>query len=324
VTTNLEFTALTGPLRPELLAHCYRMLGSIHDAEDQVQETYLRAWRGFDRFEGRSSLRRWMYRIATNVCVTAAASRTRRPLPSGLGAPSDDHRVALADRADAVEWLQPLPDSLVAPSDPAATVVQRASIRLALVAALQYLPARQRAALTLRDVLGFTGAETAEIMSTTVDGVDALLRRARSTMKSAAVVHDEVVEPDDDTTRALVADYADAFQRADAPGLVDLLRVDAEFEMPPVPTWFSGRDAVVGFLAARVLRRDRWQAVPTSANGQPAVLFHARSGNRLQPYGVQVLTFAGPRIARITAFNDPALVPLFSPTRPHRAWRAPA
>ena len=180
--------------------------------------------------------------------------------------------------------------------------------------------------MTLRDVLGFSGAEAAEIMSTTVDSIDALLRRARSAMETAAVLSDDIAEPDDDATRALVARYVDAFERADAAGLVELLRADVEVEMPPIPTWFSGREAVIGFLDVRVLRRGRWQAVPTYANGQPAALFHARSGDRLQPYGVQVLTFAGPRISRITAFNDPALVPMFdvSPTRPRRAWRAPA
>ncbi len=306
---DAEFAALTGPFRPELLAHCYRILGSIHDAEDLVQETYLRAWRAYGRFEGRSSLRRWLYKIATMACLTALESRSRRPLPSGLGAPSDDHRVALAPGEPSVAWLQPAPDALFA--DPATVVAGRTGVRLAFVAALQLLPARQRAVLTLRDVLAFRTAEVAEMLDTTPAAVDSALRRARTHLAEAGPVADDLAEPDEATLRGLVDGYVDAFTRADPRALVDLLRADVELEMPPTPTWFTGRDAVVGFLAARVLRPGRWQLVPTGANGQPAAVVHEDlGGGRRAAHGVTVLTVRD-RIARITAFNDPALVPAF-------------
>jgi prevent-host-death family protein len=176
--SDAEFAALVEPFRPELLAHCYRILGSIHDAEDLVQETYLRAWRGFGRFEGRSSLRRWLYTIATMACLTALKTRSRRPLPSGLGAPSDDHRVAVAPGDPSVAWLQPAPDALFGADDPAAIVAGRTGVRLAFIAALQHLPARQRAVLTLRDVLAFRTAEVAEMLDTTNAAVDSALRCA--------------------------------------------------------------------------------------------------------------------------------------------------
>ncbi len=311
------FAVLAEPFRPELLAHCYRMLGSVHDAEDVVQETYLRAWRGYDRFEGRSSLRRWLYAIATAACLTALRSRGRRPLPSGLGPPADDHRVAVAAREPSVPWLQPVPDALVRGGDPAAVVDGRAGVRLAFVAALQHLPARQRAVLTLRDVLAFRTAEVAEILDTTDAAVDSALRRARSHLAAAGPVADDLAEPEGAARRTLLDGYVDAFARADPGALVDLLRADVELEMPPVPTWFTGRDAVVGFLGRRVLRRaGQWRLLPTMANGQPAFVVLVRAdgaGERYDPYGVQVLTLAGSRIARITSFNDPALVATFDP-----------
>ncbi|MER7178444.1 RNA polymerase subunit sigma-70 [Streptomyces hyaluromycini] len=311
--SNAEFTALTEPFRPELLAYCYRILGSIHDAEDLVQETYLRAWRGFDGFEGRSSLRRWLYRIATTACLTALQTRRRRPLPSGLGAPSDDHQVAVAPREPTVEWLQPAPDSGFGADDPATVVAARTGVRLAFIAALQYLSARQRAVLTLRDVLGFRTAEVAQILDTTIAAVDSALRRARARLADAGPVADDLAEPDEQIRRGLVDDYVDAFTRPDPDALVDLLRADAEMEMPPTPTWFTGRHAVLGFLSARVLRPGLWRMTPTRANGQPAVIVHHHTGDgRYEPYGIQVLTLRGHRIARITTFNDPTLVATFT------------
>ncbi|MGW4565502.1 RNA polymerase subunit sigma-70 [Streptomyces sp. NPDC004561] len=312
---DAEFTALAEPFRPELLAHCYRMLGSIHDAEDLVQETYLRAWRGFDRFEGRSSVRRWLYMIATRACLTALETRSRRPLPSGLGAPSDDHRVAVAAREPSVAWLQPAPDALVGADDPAAIAARRTGVRLAFIAALQFLSARQRAVLTLRDVLAFRTTEVAEMLDTTSAAVDSALRRARARLAEAGPVEDDLAEPDERTRRTLLDDYVDAFTRADPDALVKLLRADVEMEMPPIPTWFTGRRAVIGFLAGRVLHRDLWRMVPTHANGQPALVVHKHTGDgRYEAYGVQVLTLIGARIARITAFNDPSLVPTFGHT----------
>jgi RNA polymerase sigma-70 factor (ECF subfamily) len=310
--SDAEFAALAEPFRPELLAHCYRILGSIHDAEDLVQETYLRAWRGFGRFEGRSSVRRWLYKIATMACLTALETRSRRPLPSGLGAPSDDHRVAVAPHEPAVAWLQPGPDALFGADDPAVIVAGRTGVRLAFIAALQFLPARQRAVLTLRDVLAFRTIEVAEMLNTTTAAVDSALRRARTRLAEAGPVEDDLAEPDEETRRTLLDGYVDAFTRADPDALVNLLRADVELEMPPVPTWFTGRHAVVGFLASRVLRRDQWRMVPTRANGQPALVAYQRTGEgRYQAHGIQVLTVVGARIARITAFNDPSLVPTF-------------
>ncbi|HEX5401939.1 MAG TPA: sigma-70 family RNA polymerase sigma factor [Pseudonocardiaceae bacterium] len=310
--TDADFAALAEPFRPELLAHCYRILGSIHDAEDLVQETYLRAWRGFGRFEGRSSVRRWLYKIATMACLTALRTGSRRPLPSGLGAPSDDHRVVVAVREPSVPWLQPVPDALLGADDPAAVVVGRMGVRLAFIAALQFLPARQRAVLTLRDVLAFRTAEVAEMLETTTAAVDSALRRARAQLAEIGPVEDELAEPDETTLRTLLDDYVDAFVRADANALVRLLRVDVELEMPPNRTWFTGRDAVVGFLISRVLRRDQWRLVPTRANGQPAFVAYEHDGaGRYTAHGVHVVTLIGGRVARITAFNDASLVPTF-------------
>ena len=307
-----DFAAVADPFRAELLAHCYRLLGSVHDAEDLVQETYLRAWRGFGQFEGRSSVRRWLYTIATRTCLTALQGRPRRPLPSGLGAPSDDHRVAVPGRDPSRPWLEPVPDALLG-QDPAAVVTSRAGVRLAFIAALQYLPARPRAVLILRDVLAFPAAEVAEMLATSPAAVDSALRRARSRLAAVRPAEDNLTEPGDPRQRDLLNRYVDAFTRADPAALAALLRADAELEMPPIPLWFTGREAVTGFLAARVMRPGRWQLVPTRANTQPAVLVHLRTGDgEPEPYGVQVLTVTGARIARITSFNDPALVPVFT------------
>jgi RNA polymerase sigma-70 factor (TIGR02960 family) len=309
--SNAEFAALTEPFRPELLAHCYRILGSIQDAEDLVQETYLRAWRAFGGFEGRSSVRRWLYKIATMACLTALETRSRRPLPSGLGAASDDHRVAVAPREPSVAWLGPAPDALFGAGDPAAVVAGRTGVRLAFIAALQFLTARQRAVLTLRDVLAFRTAEVAEILDTTAAAVDSALRRARAQLAAVGPLEDDLSEPDGESLRTLLDGYVDAFTRADPDALVSLLVADVEMEMPPIPTWFTGRRAVMGFLAGRVLREDLWRMVPTRANGQPAVVVYAHRDGGYVAYGVQVLTLAGARIARITAFNDPDLVAAF-------------
>jgi RNA polymerase sigma-70 factor (ECF subfamily) len=226
-------------------------------------------------------------------------------LPSGLAAPSDDHRIAVGERDPSVPWLEPAPDPLF--GDPAVVVAARAGVRLAFIAALQLLPARQRAVLTLRDVLAFRTDEVASILDTTGAAVDSTLRRARAKLAEAGPVEQNLAEPQAPALRVLLDDYVDAFTRADANALVGLLRADVELEMPPIPTWFTGRDAVVGFLARRVLRPDKWHMVPTRANGQPALAVY----NTGAAYGVQVLTVVGTRIARITSFNDPSLVPVF-------------
>ncbi|GAB0108613.1 sigma-70 family RNA polymerase sigma factor [Nocardia sp. JMUB6875] len=306
-----EFATLTERFRPELLAHCYRMLGSVHDAEDLVQETYLRAWRGIGGFEGRSSVRHWLYKIATMACLTALDGRARRPLPSGLGAPEDDHRVAVAAREESVPWLQPAPDAWFGLDDPATIVADRTGVRLAFIAALQLLPARQRAVLTLRDVLAFRTTEVAAMLDTTPTAVDSALRRARSRLAQAGPVEADLGEPDELIQRQLLDSYVDAFTRADHAALLDLLRADVEMEMPPIPTWFTGREAVHGFLSARILRPGQWLFLPTRANGQPAAVLYQRMGDHYQAYGIQVLTLIGTRIARITSFNDPSLVAAF-------------
>jgi RNA polymerase sigma-70 factor (TIGR02960 family) len=334
-----DFAAAAEPYRPELLAHCYRMLGSLHDAEDLVQETYLRAWRGFGQFEGRSSVRRWLYTIATRVCLTALETRERRPLPSGLGAPSEDHRIAVAGRDASVPWLQPVPDALLGPAgsgDPAVVAAARAGVRLAFIAALQLLPARQRAILTLHDVLAFSTSEVAALLGTSPAAVDSALRRARARLARAGAAEENVTEPTEAAQRALLEQYVDAFTRADPAALIRLLRADVELEMPPVPTWFTGQQAVAGFLATRVMRPGRWRMQPTTANTQPALVVHHRGGaGSWAPYGVQVLALTGTeaedgsgvQIARIVSFNDPALVPAFAaspPTQPDNSKKPTA
>ena len=311
--TNAEFEKLTDPFRRELLAHCYRMLGSLQDAEDLVQETYVRAWRSYDRFEGRSSLRVWLYKIATMACLTALESRKRRPLPSDLQAASTDPAQSLGSWERGMTWLEPIPDALItAPTDdPGALTVSRASVRLAFVAALQTLSARQRAVLILRDVLAWRAAEVAELLDTTTDAVNSSLRRARRQLARSNVVEDDLEDPIEAELRAIVDRYVDAFERADVAALVGLLRDDVELEMPPTPTWFAGRDAVVGFLATRLGGPGEWRMVPSRANGQPAAVMYERGAHGYDAHGVAVFTFVEERIARITLFLDAALVPYF-------------
>src|SRR5712664_3884442 len=212
-----EFARLTDPFRPELLAHCYRILGSVHDAEDQVQETLIRAWRSYGEFDGRASLRTWLYRIATNACLRALENSSRRPLPSGLGAPGEYPEAPLAAARPEVPWLQPIPDALVSAgsADPAEIVASRESMRLALIAALQYLPARQRAVLILRDVLGWRAAEVADLLGTSTAAANSVLQRARARLEQAAPAADEMREPSDPGDRALLGRYAAAFESAD-------------------------------------------------------------------------------------------------------------
>ena len=310
-----DFARLTEPLRAELLAHCYRMLGSVHDAEDQVQETLIRAWRSYGEFEGRASLRTWLYRIATNACLRALENRSRRPLPSGLGGPGQDPDAPLAPARPEVPWLQPFPDALPGsePADPADIVVSRASLRLALIAALQYLPPRQRAVLIFRDVLGWRAAEVADLLGTTTAAVNSILQRARAQLRLAEPAEDSVREPAEAAGRELLARYAAAFENADIAALTGLLREDAVLEMPPLPTWFAGRGQVSRFLGARVLRRPGdFRMIPTAANGQPALAAYLRDRDGvLRAHAIQVLTVTSSALARITSFNDPRLLVTF-------------
>jgi RNA polymerase sigma-70 factor (ECF subfamily) len=313
-----DFARLADPFRGELLAHCYRMLGSVHDAEDQVQETMIRAWRSYGEFEGRASLRTWLYRIATNACLRALENRSRRPLPSGLAGPGHDPQAPLAAARPEVPWLQPFPDALLSGgaaglADPASIVTSREGMRLALIAALQYLPARQRAVLILRDVLGWRAGEVAELLGTSTTAVNGVLHRARARLAQAAPAADEVREPTDPDARALLGRYAAAFENADMTALTELLHDDAVLEMPPLPTWFAGRDVVLAFLGARVLGQPGdFRLIPTAANGQPALAGYLRDHEGVyRAHAVQVLTLAGSRVARIVSFNDPALVTTF-------------
>ena len=307
-----EFVRLAEPFRRELLVHCYRMLGSLHDAEDLVQETYLRAWRGYGRFEGRSSLRIWLYRIATSACLSALEHRSRRVLPTGLGAPNTDaFGLGPAAVPEEVRWLQPLPDQVG--DDPAAIVAVRDSVRLAFIAALQHLSAKQRAVLILRDVMGWHAAEVADLLDTTTIAVNSALRRARAQLEKAAPSHDELTEPGDPRRREMLELYIAAFETADVPGLVRLLRDDGVVEMPPDLFWFRGRESFRTFLAARfpdapVLGGRRFALRAISANGQPAAAAYiAGEDGRWHARAIQVLTVTAAGISHIVSFNDESL-----------------
>jgi RNA polymerase sigma-70 factor (ECF subfamily) len=308
-----DFETRTEPHRRELLAYCYRMLGSVHEAEDLVQETMLRAWKARERYDERkASIRTWLYRIATNACLTALQGKARRPLPSGLGAPSSDPEAPLLPNFE-VPWLQPFPDALLGDAeDPAARAVKRDSVRLALIAAMQLLPPRQRAVWVLREVLEFTAAEVAGFLGTSVVSVNSALQRARSGLGDA-IAEDEITQPDDPEVHRTVAAYARAFEAADVDALVALLTEDAILEMPPVPLWYVGRDDYVAFIR-RVLamRGTGWRMTPTAANGQPAVAAYApdlNGGHRL--HTLQVFTVSDRRVSRCVVFQDPAVFVAF-------------
>ena len=323
MTVSEDFTSATGRFRGELLAHCYRMLGSAEEAEDMVQETYLRAWRSYAGFEGRSSVRTWLYRIATNACLTALERRGRRPLPSGLGAPSGDPETPVVAGPE-MPWLQPLPGALLAAerADPASVTASRAGIRLAFVAALQHLSARQRAVLILRDVLEWPAAEVANLLGTTTTAVNSGLRRARAQLAQALPAEDELAEPAEPDRRALLDRFAAALENADVTALAQLLAEDVALEMPPALTWFTGRPAVVAFTASQLLTEPgALRLVPVTANGQPAFAVYRRdSGTAYHAHALQVLTVTATGIARIVAFTDPGLFTSFGlPARYDRA-----
>jgi len=307
-TIQGEFADLTEPFRRELLAHCYRMLGSVDDAEDVVQETYLRAWRSYDRFEGRSSLRTWLYQIATNAALTARERRARRALPSGLGGPGEDR-----DAGSESEWLQPMPDALVTgeADDPAIIAATRDSLRLALIASFQYLPPRQRAVLLLRDVLAFPADDVAKMLGTTTVAVKSALQRARARLSDVAPADRQIAEPPEPAARALLDQYIAAFESADAVALERLLRRDATLELPPSSVWFAGGEAIANAVAGLGYPGE-WRMVPTAANGQPAAAAYRRgTDGTYQAYGIVVLTVSATGIARIVVFGDPGLLGRF-------------
>ncbi|MFC8731336.1 sigma-70 family RNA polymerase sigma factor [Luteimicrobium sp. NPDC057192] len=313
--TTDDFEEATAPYRRELFAHCYRMTGSLGDAEDLVQETYLRAWRSFDGFEGRSSVRTWLYRIATNVCLSALDRARRRPLPSGLGAPTDDPYAPVASPPGEVVWLEPVPDGLVLDerADPAEVVAARHRVRLALVASLQLLPPRQRAALVLCEVLELPAAEAAELLGVSVVAVKSLLQRARGRLAESSVSDSDLVEPTDPAARLVLDRYMAAFERSDAGAVARLLTEDTVLEMTGTTTWFSGNATCAPFVEAQAVGHPGdWRMLPVAANGQlGAAAYHRGAGRTYLPFAIVVLATTRSHLSRITLFTDPGLFPRF-------------
>ena len=299
--------------RTELIVYCYRMLGSPFEAEDAVQETLVRAWRGANRFEGRSTVRSWLYRIATNVCLDMLKSSQRRARPMDLGPSREPVEANLNVPAEA-RWIEPIPDTLIAGDDPAEVAIARESVRLALVAALQHLPARQRATLILRDVLLWEASEVAELLGTTVASVNSALQRARATLGkrnlSTSSGHQHLTAAD----RRLLERYVVAFERYDLESLTSLIREDAIQSMPPYDMWLRGRDDIItwwfgpgiGCRGSRVLST-------VGANGRPAFgQYKPSPDGGHEPWALQVLELSGGRISELTFFLDTArLFPLF-------------
>jgi RNA polymerase sigma-70 factor, ECF subfamily len=306
VTTELDdFPTLTHRYQRELLAHCYRMSGSVHEAEDLVQETFLRAWRSADKFEGRSSVRTWLYRIATNVCLTNLENRPRRPLPAGLGTPDAmagdaleiDHEIA---------WLEPVPDAAV-------EVAERDTIRLAFVAALQHLPARQRAVLILRDVLRWSAAEVAEALDTSTAAVNSALQRAHAQLAERGLTAD-TVEPDlTAAQQQLLERYVDAFWRKDIDSIVGMLTAEATWDMPPFTSWYRGAESIGWLIGTECPGGAHdMKMVATQANGQPAYGLYMRTpAGHFVPFQLQVLELEGDRVRHCTAFFDVSLFATF-------------
>jgi RNA polymerase sigma-70 factor, ECF subfamily len=312
VPAQEDFIEQAAPFRAELIAHCYRMLGSVHDAEDLVQETYLRGWRGYQAFEERAALRTWLYRIATTACLRALQNRARRVLPAGLGDSSIDPDTSLDGHAGAHQWLEPIPDTLMLDT-PETAVTARQSVRLAVMTALQELPARQRAVLILRDVVQFSAAEVAELLETTPAAVNSSLQRARARLAEVAPTEEDAAEPGDAQRRELLDRYCAAFENADMAALAELLRADVKLEMPPLAVWFTGRDTVMRFLAARAFTKaGDIVMVQTAANAQPAVAEYRRNADGvMRAHSIHVLTMDAAGIAAITVFLDPALFSAF-------------
>ena len=301
--------------RVELTAHCYRMLGSPFEAEDAVQETFLRAWRGFERFEGRSALRSWLYRIATNVCLDLLNGRNRRARPMDLG-PAREPEAANLHTLPETTWIEPVPEGRVLPEgDPAEVAVERETVRLAFVAALQQLPPRQRAVLILREVLRWSAAETAELLETSVASVNSALQRARATLEADGGEppgHDHDL---DEADSALLERYVQAFERYDMDALTSLIHEDATQSMPPYDLWLRGREDILTwwFGPGKTCRNSR--VVPTlAANGSPAFGQYrpVPGGEGYEPWALQVVEISGGRIAELTFFLDTKRIfPLF-------------
>jgi len=313
------FETLIEPFRKELRLHCYRMLGSVHDAEDLVQETLLRAWRGLAEFEGRASLRNWLYRIATNACLNALASRksAQRMLPQELGPPSSAPPKVPAED---VPWLDPYPDEAfagvsVAPLGPEARYEMREAVELAFVAAIQHLPPRQRAVLLLRDVLGSSAAEAAQLLEMSTASINSALQRARATLEARAGSPRRRAPEGEAAQRALLERYVETWESSDLDGLIDLLKADAILSMPPFREWFEGRDAIRGFFAYAWSTRGYagFRLLPTAANGQPAFGLYSRTHDsaEFRAHSLQVLTLRDAQIEVLTNFKNARLFGAF-------------
>src|SRR5438067_1980287 len=302
---------LVEPHRRELHAHCYRMLGSLHDAEDALQDALLRAWRGLRRLEDRGSLRAWLYRIATNTCLDVIARRPKRVLPIDYGPPTDPHAGPGEPVVESV-WVEPYPDETLGLEDgyaaPEARYEQREAVELAFIAALQHLPANQRAVLVLREVLGFSAKEAAEVLETTTASVNSALQRARATVQERLPERSQqqaLRSLGDERLRALVDRYVQAWERADVETVVELLTEDVVFAMPPLGTWFEGSEALRVFLSGWPLSGNwRWRALQVKASGQVALAFYAWDGDEgvYLPFALNVLSLRGERISDVTAF----------------------
>src|ERR671918_1399386 len=305
------FELLIAPLRAELHAHCYRMLGSVADAEDALQEALLRAWRGLPRFEGRSSFRSWLYTIATNTCLNAIERRPKRVLPIDYGPAADPHTTPGEPLVESV-WLEPYPDDRLGledgPAPPDARYEERESVELAFVAARQHLPPNQRAALILREVLGFSAREVAEALDTTIASVNSALQRARETVDERLPEQSQQAtlrSLGDERLREVVESYMDAMRRGDVDAVVGMLAEDAAWSMPPLAAWFSGHEALTGFLKIGPLSGDwRWRHLPARANGQVAVGSYAwyDQDGCYRPFALDVLTLEGAKIKEVTSF----------------------
>ncbi|MCQ4120922.1 sigma-70 family RNA polymerase sigma factor [Rhodococcus tibetensis] len=310
-----DFLALADPYRRELLAHCYRMMGSLHDAEDQMQETFIRAWRGYAGYKQQSSLRTWLYRIATNTCLTALQSRSMRPLPSGLGAPDSDPTAELVQRHE-VPWLEPIPNTAYDDdaSDPATIVTSRESVRLAFIAALQHLPPRQRAVLVLRDVLQWKASEVAAAIDSTTPAVNSLLQRARAQLELAMPTTDTLVEPESPEEKALLERYVTAFENYDVEAIVEIFTKEAVWEMPPFDGWYLGGENIGRLISNNcpAQRAGDMRLLPSWANGQPAFGLYMRGEDGVhRPFQLHVLDVTAGGVAHVVCFFDLGLFEKF-------------
>lgn len=314
-TVQEAFREQVEPLRPELTAHCYRMVGSVHEAEDLVQETYLRAWRGFHGFENRSSVRTWLYKIATNTCLTALRRKERRVLPTGLGQPSSDP-VSELDWRPEVPWLEPLPDAVLwgePADDPAATAVSRESVRIAFVAALQHLTAQQRAVVILCDVLAWRAREAAETLGLSAAAVNSTLQRSRGHL-ARLTPHDAHSEPDDERARELLQGYLAAFENYDVASIVRLLTEDAVWEMPPVADWYAGAAAIGELITTQcpAERAGDMRMLPTAGNGQSMLAMYMRDTDGVQrPFQLHQLTLTEAGVSHVVSYFDTTLFDTF-------------